>query len=157
VSLAYVFLLQIGHQTGAGCDSTRRAGERTFYHGTSGYAAELIVAAQMLDAEFLPFNTDSLADFGAGFYMSESVVTATDYAYIRGGNGRNGGPALVKIDISESRWDYLVGLGARDSSPVSKRPGQVQSFVPFYLIELFNLLKERFSFIPVPAIPGFQP
>jgi RHS repeat-associated protein len=153
VSLAYVCAVQIGQQTGAGCDQRDR--DRTFYHGTSGYVAETIVQQQRIDPFFVFLSTGEGADYGAGFYMSESQSTAAFYAYFRAGAGQNGGPALVKIDIGENRWEYLVSLGAKDTSPVSNMSGQVQSFVPFYLIELFNLAKTRFSLIDLPPGPGF--
>jgi hypothetical protein len=65
----------------------------------------------------------------------------------RGPKGRNGGPALVSIDILDSRWKKLLSLGAVDSAAVSELAGHSQAFVPNYLIGLFNILKSRFSFI----------
>ena len=126
--------------------------ERTFYHGTSGYAAEAIVADQGLYPVFFLSGRNTnpdLSDFGAGFYMSEDQDTAKFYAAIRGFNGQNNGPALVIVDIWQSRWKILLSLGAVDSAPVSGLPGQSQAFVPTYLFGLFSLLKTSFSFAPI--------
>ena len=86
--------------------------------------------------------------------MIDSIATASWYAYFRACAVQKGGLALVVIEIGEKRWDFLVSLGAVDSSPVSNMPGQTQAFVPYYLINLFNLLKTRFTFMPLPPGPA---
>jgi hypothetical protein len=89
----------------------------------------------------------SNSDYGLGFYMSEQLSTAQFYANLRGKFGQNGGPGIVRVDISSQHWKRLVLLGAIDTSPVSRLVGQTQAFVPIYLIDLFNSLVTRFSLV----------
>ena len=77
--------------------------------------------------------------------MSEDRDTAQYFASYRGQNGKNGGPALVVVDIWNSRWKVLLGLGAVDSAPISGLGGHTQVFVPVYLLRLFSIMKTRFS------------
>jgi len=150
VTLAYECAISVGKPNGF-CSSSSGDYERTFYHGTSGYAAEAIVAAQYIEPLYFTRNgvVDETLDFGVGFYMSEDRATAAYFAVFKGIEGRNGGRALVVVDIMDSRWKFLLRLGAIDSAPISGMAGQSQAFVPVYLFTLFNLLKTRFSFAPL--------
>lgn len=51
-----------------------------------------------------------------------------------------GGPAVLDIDIKQSRWDILLSEGAMEG-PMTGIPGQpnaTQAFVPLQLIPIFK-------------------
>jgi len=126
--------------------------ERTFYHGTTQLDAEEVVQNQAFNVsrKIARQKEPSLLDFGGGLYMTDNLSTAGIFAGLQGTDFREGGPAVVRVDITQRNWKTLVFQGAIDSSLITGLGGHFQVFVPFFLVPELDYLKERYSLILPP-------
>jgi RHS repeat-associated protein len=126
--------------------------ERTFYHGTTLLDAQEVVQNQAFNVvrKIARQKNPSILDFGSGLYMTDSLQTAGIFAGVQGFDVREGGPAVVRVDITQRNWRLLVLEGAVDSSPITGLGGHSQVFVPFFLVPRLDYLKQNYSLISPP-------
>ncbi len=126
--------------------------ERTFHHGTTLLDAQEVVQNQAFNVvrKIARQKNPSILDFGSGLYMTDSLQTAGIFAGVQGFDVREGGPAVVRVDITQRNWKLLVLQGAIDSSPITGLGGHSQVFVPFFLVPRLDYLKQNYSLISPP-------
>jgi hypothetical protein len=81
--------------------------------------------------------------------MTKSYQTADIFAQRQGLFGRQGGPAVLLINVSKKSWDYFLSNGAKEDAPISNMPGHFQDFVPINMVEFFNV-SAKFAVAPAP-------
>jgi RHS repeat-associated protein len=124
----------------AGFRSFSLARPVTFYRGTTGYDALETVGNQAINVERLAARqAGATLDLGEGLYMSRSPATARAFAEAQGAFGRQGGPAVVEMNISRFRFGQVQqSFGAVDRVTISNMAGHTQSFVPLRGLDFFN-------------------
>lgn len=115
-------------------------GSTTFFRGTTAYDAAEAVGSQAINLERLGARqAGKTLDFGEGLYFSRSRATANIFGGAQGAFGRQGGPAVLEMRISNFRWwQAQRSFGAVDNATISNLPGHTQSFVPTRGMEFFN-------------------
>jgi len=78
---------------------------------------------------------------GSGAYMTKQADTAAYYADLAGGQGRAGGPAVVRIDVPEKQWTNFVekhGIQVETEIPRGPSVGSTETLIPMEHIDEFN-------------------
>jgi hypothetical protein len=119
---------------------------KTFYRGTTHYDAAETVQNQAINTHRLSERQadNPFLDYGTGLYMTKVKATANYFAQYQGKYGRQGGAAILRIQIPKRNWEHLLLTGAIEDAPISGLPGHFQSFVPTMLVTYFNVFAHFF-------------
>jgi RHS repeat-associated protein len=77
--------------------------DKIFFRGTTALDAAETVSNQAIDVERLVARQSGAVqlDFGSGLYMTKSYQTANIFAQAQGAFGRQGGPGILLINVSQ--------------------------------------------------------
>lgn len=129
ITLAYE-CVAIAHFQGAGPCADRPGDPMLqFYRGASLLEGLDFVSPTPDLTRFITAPNAGTYDFGAGFYMTESWTVAQFFANLNGGTPSRplkGGPAIIDIQIKQSKWDTLLENGAVEGQCRAFRASQQQ-------------------------------
>ncbi|HEX4140598.1 MAG TPA: hypothetical protein VHY09_09645 [Candidatus Methylacidiphilales bacterium] len=125
-------------------EAAANGGKTILYRGTSQLAKEDILANQAFDVDRIAQHQAAAGADRSGVFVTTQESTAYAFADAAYGAGRNGGPAVVKIEVQTVKLNaYLEQNGIDFETPVDRPPpgaskDPTETLLPFNTIDEFH-------------------